>query len=408
MASSRVLQFLTNYDIPFIEKSSGLHVSCFNKAEHPNGDTNPSLSIHPDEGYFHCWSCKVSGSFPQLIAAFGHEGSLKDYLGYVPKRLKYDIATLKQNESKISFPGIGYLYKEESSDKLPGYVNSKKFRGEQFQEPIYANDTLDGRLERIKRIEGETSTFDIQNVVGAKFERLLQSDYLESRGLPSRYCQNNEVYKNLNNTKYFYLPMYSITGQLRSLVGIAYDKKTTVPPMYYVSALSNPVLGLDTLSDDKDLYVVEGWLDYLKMRLCGYSVIPLLSNSFTAYHFSLCSTVKKNVYFIYDQDKGGYMTMKTILADYLSSSTESWYGVFLNAERYKDVGDIELLTLCREIESAPTYKLVIIKKYISLLGAERFYETFENYKSDGYSFRGESVFTEFAKEYSGARVQAVT
>lgn len=404
MSSSRVLQFLLNNDINFIEKASGLYISCFNKAEHPNGDTNPSLSVHPEQGYFHCWSCKISGSFPQLIASLGHEGSVKDYLGYVPKRLKYDIETLKRNESKISFPGIGYLYKEEGLGKMPVYANSKKFIGDQFESAIYTDDSLEGRLERIRRIEGDSDVFDLTKVAGAKFERLEQSDYLTSRGLPSLFCKQNEIYQNLNNPKYFYIPMYSITGKLRSLVGVAYDKKNTVPPMYYVTNLSNPVLGLDTLSDDKDLYVVEGWLDYLKMRLCGYSVIPLLSNTFTPYHFSLCSAAKKNVFFVFDQDKGGYTAMKTILSDYLSTSSTSWYGIFLDHEKYKDVGDIDILNIRKEIAVSPTYKLVTIKKYISLLGAQRFYETFENYQSDGYSFRGESVFTEFAKEYSGAGV----
>jgi hypothetical protein len=408
MRGNRVLQFLTNNNIPFIEKSSGLHVSCFNKLEHPNGDTNPSLSVHPEEGYFHCWSCNVSGSFAQLIAAFGHTGSIKEYVGYVPKNLKYDISTLKQNESKISFPGIGVMYLEEKSDRLPAYVTSKKFSGERFKEKIFGEDSLAGRLERIKRIEGEKVALDLNDIAGERFERLLQSDYLESRGLPSLFCQQNEIYKSVKNTKYFYIPMYSITGDLRSLVGVAYDKKNTVPPMYYVTNISNPILGFDTLSDDKDLYVVEGWLDYLKMRLCGYSVVPLLSNAFTAYHYSLCSSVKKNVYFIFDQDKGGYTTMKTILADYISSTTTNWYGIFLDYSRYKDIGDVDLLNIPETIAESTCYKLVTIKKYISLLGAEKFYETFENYKSDGYTFRSESVFTEFAKEYSGAGMQAAT
>ena len=395
---SKVVQFLVDHDIPYIDTSSGLRISCFNKSDHKRGDLNPSLSIHPVDGYFHCWGCHVSGSFPQLIAALGYRSEIKKYTGLSLRNINIDISHLKKESNRLSIPGLGVFIQNNREDMVfyEKYVKSKKFtKLLPNRYDIYENDSFEKRLELINRISDNSSEY----VPPSDFYRVEILDYLSERGIPVAFQRTLELYLHRNNQKYFYMPIYNVFRKRRSLLAISFNRETD-PRMYFVNKISSPILGLETLNREKDVYVVEGWLDFLKMKCMGYNSIALLGNSFTAVHYSVLSSVSGKKYFVFDQDVGGVQNLKRLLK-FVSITDSDWIGVFIDYKRYKDIGDIEVLDIPKELLRSNFIGVSLLKNYIVILGGTLYGYRKEEFDFDRCTFRGDTFFAEFPKKFCG-------
>jgi hypothetical protein len=403
---SLVIDFFNNNNINYFQATeTDIKISCFNKKDHKNGDQNPSLYINIEKGYFHCWSCHISGNFAQLIASLGFIDQINFYLkGYDKSKLKYDIETLKnQGSDVINIPGIGKFYKikteenKEISSILSRKVNITEEIDKLSKLILNGGGTLEDRKRLIYLIEeGRLGTFKIPE----KFQRVNYLEYLSERGLPQNFCQKYEVYINKENSKYFALPIKNFKGDIINLLNISFSKETT-PRMYSEVKLTNPILGFDKIDYNKNIYIVEGWLDYLKLMVSGYNAFPTLSNHFNQFHYSIVQQCSGKKFFIFDNDVPGVSMLEDVL-NYISRSDTDWYGIFLNPHLYKDVGDIELLQIPYELNNSPIEPLLTFKKYKILLGIEKYNANKKIIHSDGYTFRGDPVFTDI-RPYSGKR-----
>lgn len=417
--SNNVLGFLKDKGIKHVQKGPDLYVSCFNKRDHKRGDINPSLGVDGDTGVFYCWSCHVRGTFPQLIAAYGYVGEVSQYSEYKSKRrIVYDIDSLKGNGG-INIPGIGKFMekvKDYSLENSREYLESRKISlsedERQLSDRIISAEYARGdRLSYIEKID----SINLEGIsIPESLHRVSYIEYFSERGLPSNFCEHTEVYlapkyveipqyKSFVSPKYFYIPVRGVTNNIRTIMGVSFNK-TEVPRMYHVGPkISYPLLDLNKIRYDDDLYIVEGWLDHYKLQVMGYNSFPTLSNVFNFFHYTLVNQIPpdKRVFFVFDQDVAGYHMMKDILK-FTSRSTKNWYAVFLPHHKYKDVGDIELLDIPLELGSAKVISLYQIKKYMILLGAEKYNGSKEILNSDRYSFRSDSIYQEFGTEHSGS------
>lgn len=416
---NNVLGFFKDKNIRHVQKGSDLLVSCFNKRDHKRGDQNPSLGVDSETGVFYCWSCHVRGVFPQLIAAYGYINEVQHYAPGTPKRQRiiYDIDSLKSGEG-ISIPGIGRFLEKHADKSLENsrkYLESRKITlGEHekqiSQKILQGSDSIQDRVDYFSRVEGDLGKSDF--VLPDQLVRAKHVEYFSERGLPTNFCDHQEVYlcdKELKlpayssflSPRYFYIPIRGVLGNLKSVMGVSFDKKTE-PRMYHIGPpISFPVLDLDKIKFDKDLYVVEGWLDHYKLQTLGYNSLPTFSNIFGTIHFTVTNRVTANVYFVFDQDVAGYKMLQNVL-NYVSRTTTNWYAVFLPHTRFKDVGDIDLLDIPLELGKAVKYPLYQIKKYLIMLGAEKYNGSKEVLNSDRYTFRGDSLYQEFGAEHFGS------
>lgn len=396
---SKVIRFLEDHKISYIDTPSGIRISCFNKSGHKRGDLNPSLSIHHEEGFFHCWSCDISGSFPQLIAALGFADEIGNYTGLDPNKYRnLNIEDLKSYTNRISIPGLGeFIHKLKYDKKIYNFITSKKFpHVVNLDFDIYKEDTYENRMKIIKLLQENDKEFVVNE---NEFYRVEILDYLLERGLPDVFQRKLEIYLSKKNSKYFYIPIYNIFGKKRTLMGVSFYRDVN-PRMYFVSGISNPLLGLDTIDKNKDIYIVEGWLDYLKLRAVGFNSIALLGNSFNSYHYSLLSSFKGKKYFIFDQDIGGFNQLKKVL-NFISSSDMDWVGIFLNYHLYKDIGDIDVVRLYEELNNSDYISLPIIKIYLFLLGGIFYAKNRKEFSDLGYTFRSDDLFNELPKKFCG-------
>jgi hypothetical protein len=414
-----VLGFFKDKGIRYVQKGSDLLVSCFNKRDHKRGDLNPSLGVDSETGIFYCWSCHVRGNFPQLIAAYGYRNEVHRYAPDTPKkRIIYDIDSLKRG-SGISIPGIGRFIEKvhnhaEERDRL--YLQSRKINlggvEKELSDRITSGEgSIADRLEYIRRVDN-IGVVDMQIPEG--LYRAKHVEYFSERGLPVNFCDHHEIYlakqelklpqyNSFLSPRYFYIPIRGVLGNIRSFMGVSFNKKET-PRMYYIGPpMSFPMIDLGNINFNKDFYVVEGWLDHYKLQVLGYNSMPTLSNSFSTLHFSLLTNVpeEKNVYFVFDQDVAGYKMMLNVL-NYVSRTTTNWYAVLLPHLRYKDIGDIDLLDIPFELDKSIKYPLYQIKKFIIMLGAEKYNGSKEVLNSDRYSFRSDTLYQEFGIEYTGS------
>lgn len=407
----KVLEFFQNNHLPFIEKSNGLMISCFNKADHPRGDQTPSLSVHKEKGYFHCWSCKISGNFGQLMGAMGYQNDIEKY-SYYKKNTTFDILTLKSksNYSSLSlqFPGVGEFFsKKKERDELSLYLASKKITLNPDQVGIsqhIINSPEFDYQSRVDFFKSNPRNIKQPDPIPEYFYKVQSLDYLTDRGLPENFCKKNDIYLSKMNADYFFIPMLNFYGGIKCFLAVCMQKKPTGPKTFYEymgrpASASNPILGLETLNRNADVYVVEGWLDYFKLKQLEYNCFPTLSNTFNQLHYSIINSCTKNVYFVFDQDIGGYQMLKRILP-YVSRHNTEWYALLL-AKNYKDVGDVELLFLEEELKNANKIPLIHLKKYYLMLTMEKVHARLQDIDTDRYSFRGDSIFTEYNTEALG-------
>lgn len=398
---SSVLTFLNDAGINYTPSTENdVLVSCFNKQDHKNGDKNPSLSVNIEKGYFKCWSCKISGNFAQLMGGLGHFHDINNYIkGYDKSKLKYDINTLKSQSSDIiNIPGVGKFYKnKDSNDNDDLLINSRKINVNDeilklSQLVTSGNGTIEDRKKLIELME---STRLNQFKIPENYQKVNYLEYLCERGLPNNFCTKNEVYVNKANNKYFALPIKNFRGDTVNLLNISHSRETT-PRMYSEIKNSNPILGFNEIDYKKDIYIVEGWLDYLKMREAGYNCFPTLSNHFNNFHFSILQQCSGNKFFIFDNDVPGVSMLEDVL-NYISRSDSDWYGLFLDPRQYKDIGDVDLLRIEYELKNSVVEKLLTFKKYKLLLGMEKYNANKKIIHSDGYTLRSDPFFTDIRK-----------
>lgn len=395
---SSVINFFNDNDINYFQATeTDVKISCFNKQDHKNGDQDPSLHVNMEKGYFHCWSCHISGNFAQLIAGLGHVNQINSYLkGYDKSKVKYDIATLKnQGSDVINIPGIGKFYKNKVEESKEGaLLSSRKINvteeiSKLSQLVLSGQGSIDDRKKLISLIEADRlNSFKIPE----KFQRVNYLEYLSERGLPHNFCQEHEVYTNRENSKYFAFPIKNFKGDIINLLNISFSREAT-PRMYSEVKAASPVLGFDAIDYTKDIYIVEGWLDYFKLKVSGYNAFPTLGNHFNQFHYSILQQCSGKKFFIFDNDVPGVAMLEDALT-YISRSDTDWYGIFLNPRLYKDVGDIELLRVTYELNNSVVEPLLTFKKYKLLLGMEKYNANKKIIHSDGYTLRSDPFFTD--------------
>lgn len=405
---SSVLNFLNDNQVNYVPSTdSDVLISCFNKLDHKNGDLNPSLSVNADKGYFKCWSCKISGNFAQLMAGLGHYKDINSYIKHYDKsKLQYDINTLKtQSSDVIDIPGVGKFYKDKTDtrDNSDSIIKSRKINvtpeiSDLSMRVLSEDGTPEERRKLIMLLEeNRMQKFEIPE----KFYRIKYLEYLCERGLPSTFCENNEVYLNRENNKYFALPIKNFNGDTVNLLNISFSRETTPRMFSEIKHMSNPILGFNDIEYNRDIYIVEGWLDYLKLKSMGYNCFPTLGNKFNYFHNSIVQRCTANKFFIFDNDVPGVSMLEDTLT-FISRSDTDWFGVFLNPNEFKDVGDIELLRIPVEIKQAVIEPLLTFKKYKILLGVEKYNASKKTIHSDGYSLRSDPFFAD-VRSCSGER-----
>ena len=233
-------------------------------------DKTPSLRIHKQKGYYHCFPC-------------GEKGSLQKLVAYIK--------------------GITYT---KAGKLLSGNIDIKRLKG---RWDVSKNDTRidSGEIKPLKRYNLPKDTIRLTKRA---------SIYLQSRGLKFKvihdlYCCKKGFYKGRIIT-----PILDEKGKLvcfeaRKYSGRIEGKKVLYPKH---SPISNYVFNLNNIKKEY-VIVVEGIVDCLKVKQMGLSVVSIFGTQLSSKQAELLSRFKR-IYICFDGDEAGRKKSKELYKDY--------------------------------------------------------------------------------------------
>jgi DNA primase len=261
-------------------------------------ETKPSMSIHKEGAYFHCFSCGRSGSIFSLLDVFLG-------LGYI-EAVKY-LSGIDDGKT---------LSKEEEAEEF-----------EKFKD-IYRKRDPNRPTERI--------------IVQPLLHKAITAHpYLTKRGvLPEEIAEwkMGEVTEK-PYIGWIYIPVYQ-NGKLRNY----FLRDTNSSRKRYGKYYRKDILfGLDSATDvDKPLYIVEGIFDMIFLRRTGVQVVAALSNRLDKKQLDKLKRYNK-VVIVPDNDENnaGFYLVKNAL----SLIYETEVGVCILPEGRKDAAECSIREL---------------------------------------------------------------
>lgn len=313
-------KLLDQLGIPYQEIGNDYRTKCWFHEE-----KNPSMSIDKEGGYYHCFSCKRSGTVFSILNHF------------------------------LGVAGVDALRYLGSMDTVPTTKEEEKERYEKLKEEV----ELRGPLNQISR----------RIIVDLPKHKMLESHpYLEKRGITREEIKEWQISKVIEQPYdgWIMIPIYKY-GKLRNyFLRSPFDNRK----LYGKYPVADLLVGLDTASDlFKPIYVVEGIFDMIFLRRTGVQVVAALTNRLYSNTSKLQSELLndkqlellrkfEHVVIVPDTDDPGYQLVK----DALNLSTSSKVGVCKLPQQRKDAAECSLRELFQIVKSEKPIEDYIILK----------------------------------------------
>lgn len=277
-------------------------------------DSNPSMHVNDDKGFFHCFSCGAGGDVFGFLMRYSNTGfpeALKELAAKAGVRLpaprprtkgakKKEASTtrfFKINSLVCSFYSKNLLRPEKNSAQARGYLESRGITSEIISEFKlgFVPDGWDALVG-----------FASRNNVGIK--------ELEELGLVVARESGSGHYDRFRNRIIF--PINEITGRICGFGGRTLTEDDPKQPKYMNSPESpvfdkkNVLYGLyhskNEIGRNRKAVLVEGYMDFIKLYANGTrNVVATLGTAFTNEQAKLLRRFCEEVVIVYDGDAAG-------------------------------------------------------------------------------------------------------
>ena len=259
-------------------------------------DKNPSMSVSPSRGIFHCFSCKAGGDAIKFVM---------DY-----EKLSYPEAVEKiaglQNFT-LNYVRGGEPAKENKHilENANAFYRSLLYKTPAAVEYLYSRGITD---ELIDKFELGFAPESAQTI------RLLQNDQIEPKeALEVGIVKQNEngIYASFINRITF--PIYTHAGRLAGFGG----RTISGNPAKYVNSPQSAVFDKSTLFygyhlakreifTKNQIIITEGYMDVIMLHKAGFNnVVAVLGTALTTKHLPLLKRGEISVILCFDGDDAG-------------------------------------------------------------------------------------------------------
>ena len=277
-------------------------------------DSNPSMHVNDERGFFHCFSCGAGGDIFGFLMSYSNIGfpeALKELAQKAGVRLpdspqrakganKKNAATEKLfeiNSLVCSFYARNLARPEKNSAEARKYLESREINSETIKEFElgFAPDMWDTLVKFAAR----------KNINIKKFEEL---------GLVAHRERGSGHYDRFRGRVIF--PIRDIMGRICGFGGRVLAKEDPRQPKYMNSPESpvfdkgNILYGLyhskNEIRRNRKAVLVEGYMDYIKLYANGIrNVVATLGTAFTNEHSRVLRNFCEEVVIVYDGDPAG-------------------------------------------------------------------------------------------------------
>lgn len=259
-------------------------------------DKNPSMSVSPSRGIFHCFSCKVGGDAIKFVM---------DY-----EKLSYPEAVEKiaglQNFT-LNYVRGGEPAKENKHilENANAFYRSLLYKTPAAVEYLYSRGITDELIDKFELGFAPSSDQTL---------RLLQNDQIEPKeALEVGIVKQNEngIYASFINRITF--PIYTHAGRLVGFGG----RTISGNPAKYVNSPQSAVFDKSTLFygyhlakreifTKNQIIVTEGYMDVIMLHKAGFNnVVAVLGTALTTKHLPLLKRGEISVILCFDGDDAG-------------------------------------------------------------------------------------------------------
>ena len=259
-------------------------------------DKNPSMSVSPSRGIFHCFSCKAGGDAIKFVMDY-------EKLSY-PEAVE-KIASLQNFTLNYVRGGEPAKENKHILENANAFYRSLLYKTPAAVEYLYSRGITD---ELIDKFELGFAPESAQTI------RLLQNEQIEPKeALEVGIVKQNEngIYASFINRITF--PIYTHTGRLVGFGG----RTISGNPAKYVNSPQSAVFDKSTLFygyhlakreifTKNQIIITEGYMDVIMLHKAGFNnVVAVLGTALTTKHLPLLKRGEISVILCFDGDDAG-------------------------------------------------------------------------------------------------------
>ena len=259
-------------------------------------DKNPSMSVSPSRGIFHCFSCKAGGDAIKFVMDY-------EKLSY-PEAVE-KIASLQNFTLNYVRGGEPAKENKHILENANAFYRSLLYKTPAAVEYLYSRGITD---ELIDKFELGFAPESAQTI------RLLQNDQIEPKeALEVGIVKQNEngIYASFINRITF--PIYTHAGRLVGFGG----RTISGNPAKYVNSPQSAVFDKSTLFygyhlakreifTKNQIIITEGYMDVIMLHKAGFNnVVAVLGTALTSKHLPLLKRGEISVILCFDGDDAG-------------------------------------------------------------------------------------------------------
>lgn len=259
-------------------------------------DKNPSMSVSPSRGIFHCFSCKAGGDAIKFVMDY-------EKLSY-PEAVE-KIASLQNFTLNYVRGGEPAKENKHILENANAFYRSLLYKTPAAVEYLYSRGITD---ELIDKFELGFAPESAQTI------RLLQNDQIEPKeALEVGIVKQNEngIYASFINRITF--PIYTHAGRLVGFGG----RTISGNPAKYVNSPQSAVFDKSTLFygyhiakreifTKNQIIITEGYMDVIMLHKAGFNnVVAVLGTALTTKHLPLLKRGEISVILCFDGDDAG-------------------------------------------------------------------------------------------------------
>lgn len=288
-----IVDIISEY-IPLIQKGKNFFGVC------PfHDDTNPSMSVSREKQIYRCFSCGASGNVYNFLMDYNHI-DFKEALHILGEKVGIDIGGVKIDKPQHKYDKYYEIY-EIANKYYQNNINTKAgVKAKKYLELRNIDEEL------IKEFGIGLSLDSIDSLTKILTKKEYNLKELDLIGLVS------------NNHDYFInritFPLFDPEGHIVGFSARIYDgsnqnkylntKETII--FKKGNCLYNYHIARDFARREKFLFIVEGFMDVIRLSSIGYkNVVALMGTALTDEQISLIKKLSNNIYLCLDGDNPG-------------------------------------------------------------------------------------------------------
>nr|WP_312576319.1 DNA primase [Sedimentibacter sp.] len=268
-------------------------------------EKTPSFVVSPEKQIYHCFGCGETGDSIKFLMKYKNY-TFVEAAEFLARRAGIILEEIKgsnmQNENKLL---SDKLYKINREAATYFYNNLKK----QSHALQYLNSRkIDYNVIKMFGIGYANAEWD--NLLKHLLEKGYKKEEIQKTGLIIKVENKDRYYDRFRNRIIF--PIFDVKKRIIGFGGRVLDNsmpKYLNSPESIIFNKGYNLYGINIAKEsanDKSFYLVEGYMDVIKMHVHGYnSAVAALGTSLTENQIKLMKRYSKNYYVVFDSDEAG-------------------------------------------------------------------------------------------------------